>query len=150
MQVYNGTSMGTTASGQTYLRMVSNTACLNQPNTANLPSSAVSGPAVSGHYGAFETVGDLTTTFAGHNANAGTWTLYWFEDSVREAFRSSSNSLRSFSSSLTLLTHAVFVHTAGQSSNPLWGDLGLVMGFVEDMKRGRLSANLPTSNVQRP
>lgn len=79
LQVYTGALMGTTASGQTYLRMVSNTACLNPPNTSNLPSSAVSLPTVSGHYGAFGMAGDLTATFAGHNADAGTWTLYWFE-----------------------------------------------------------------------
>lgn len=31
---------------------------------------------------------------------------------------------------------AGFVHTVGQSSNPLWADLGLTMAFVEDVKRG--------------
>ncbi len=67
------------------------------------------------------------------------------EVSARSGVHSSS-SLRS-SSSLTLRPHTekvgasrLFVHPAGQSSNPLWGDLGLTMAFVEDVKRGRLSA----------
>ena len=34
------------------------------------------------------------------------------------------------------------VRGAGRSLNPLWGDWGLVMGFLEDVKRGRLSVGL--------
>jgi hypothetical protein len=48
---------------------------------------------------------------------------------------------------LAVLTHAfgfrrLFVHAEGQSSKSMWGDWGLVMGFVEDVKRGRMLVGL--------
>ena len=60
-----------------------NLSCLNNkyPDYSAFPSTTPSASDISGRYGIFATVGDISTSFNGQNAN-GTWTLYFSETAV--------------------------------------------------------------------
>ncbi|MFN5785825.1 MAG: T9SS type A sorting domain-containing protein [Flavobacteriia bacterium] len=84
--VYSG-GLSSSYNGTLSFALVSSTSCLNNPNTANMPSGATANSFVSNSNSGFFAAGwngtglDLTSSFNGVNAN-GTWKLIFSETTV--------------------------------------------------------------------
>jgi hypothetical protein len=82
MRIYSGSGLGTSFSGLVNLSMRDG-ACLNEPNSSNLSTTATTNITSSGNYGAFaaNSTLDMSSVFNGENAD-GTWTIYAFESTI--------------------------------------------------------------------
>lgn len=82
LKVYNGAGMATNYSGQINVSMRDG-ACLDEPNSSNLSTTAITALNVTGNFGVFDAnlTADLAINFNGENPN-GVWTLYAYESTI--------------------------------------------------------------------